>query len=284
MKNKPINTIQQNGSRILKYLRFAKGLSQEEMARTFGASRSSYQRMEKGESPLLLQHVVTLNEEFDVSVEDLVLGAVSSEKYSGLDLVNKGISRPYSKNRFSGWPILRVYIDAFRLCHGQKKFDEFCKNLRINPLVFTNKNLKLNINFNIQILQELVLSGHLSSQNDLKILADHYFKSNSMILEKDIGEDLKGVQRVEEFLSLISNYEQNHDYRVEEIGKNSIVFSFRPNDHVDFDIYRANPIINDTMSKWIGYALSNIAGEYKSVSHLESYHKGYERCIYQIKV
>lgn len=263
------------------YLRIAHGLTQSDMGNILGCSRFQLARKEKSEMVLSFQEWWRLVSHFGIAYDSFLTGVIAEEAIH--DKKNFAIPTSYAENSFSFGRALHLHIDNYKHFLGEKAFVDFCESEKVDPTYFVNINNSLNINFNLRLIQQMVMKGFISNLEALKEYTNrpqaslvHHFQTKSQIEAKT------GIDRIYAFQNIIELYEKNHDYKIIDYDSTarSIVCSFRPKEHVDMSLY------NGAYLK--GFFCHYVDQYYQSLSSVPLYskkmacfHKGAHACVYQ---
>lgn len=237
-----------NGPKILKYIKIVSGYTDKEMASICGYSYSHYrQSILTGKKPLDLKTYFHLSCQFQFDAGSIHTGRFEMKpKNDQAKFLMPGI---WKDSQYSSGSLLHVYISYFKKVYGEDGFKEFCLINKVDPLYFFNRANPINISF-IQLMLRHIILNQKSNYKD--IIADlvHHSTAMSSTVLKEIFDDIKkGQESLDPFASIIAlmeklpEIEKNHSYSLESQDKESMVFSIKPNDHIDMRLWATDPTI-----------------------------------------
>lgn len=238
------------GPKILRYLSIVEGVADRDMAAICGYNYSTYrQSILTGKTILSLDSYFLLQNKYGFNFDAIQTGEFEYPYFFPSNPFR--IPEKYIQDAYSGGRISRLYIHEFIKTYSIESFEEYCIREKVNPLYFFNRLAPINMRFIQGLLQGIAIK-------DREKL---YSISSLLSRELDaVGVAGEGLERVESAMHKIVLLEKNHSYRVEEVGQTKLVFSFRPNEHIDIKLWASDPLIGGFVSNHMLATVKNVAG------------------------
>lgn len=267
--------------KIIGHIKQAHHLSQSDLAQIVGVSRFKISRAEAGKCELSTSEWWNLIKHFNLDYDCPYKGLISTEVSPSQSEIFK-VPYRFSHNAFTGGRIIHFHLANFENIFGKKGLEEFCLKEKLNPLYLVNINNPLNINFNMVLMQTLIMKGHLNSQ---KVLEDYVYRGVASMGHNYKIESLFSGSGVKNILKLVAHadlFEQNHDFIIEDYTSSghSVTVSFRPKEHVDLRLYRQDPFLGNLFCPMIRYYFEAMAKSPMHVTKQACFHKGDKFCTY----
>lgn len=252
-----------NSSRVLRAARKSLGLKQTQVCDRLGISQSALSKLENEvlipSAPLWLAFC----ESFNVPILCLKTGYIDRELHSFLrsGTYEEGFKLPkkYSHDKGSKVRALRPVIDFFISELGEKEFNNFLKEQKIDPDFFTIFDNQINLNFFIVLIETLIQKGKLNSNNISKLAKYATYSKNHGNLWNKLSSTSDPILFAEESIRNSKLYECNFKYVVEDRKLNSIDISITPEEHLSSFTYLNHEILGDFFSQYKKEYLKQLA-------------------------
>ncbi len=268
---------------ILRYLLKSEELSQTELAKKMGCSTAYCSRLLNGKRDIHADTWFNICESFNLEYESLCSGIIENRAADCPDFFKKTI--PQKENLLTSGRIAYLHIQYFKKCWGEDIFNQFCKEIKIDPIHFVNINNPINLEFNLRLVQYSRMKGRLKNQKEF----DYY----SQLFNQDIVhshmprtyDTSQGLERLVKWVDNSNQYDQNHCYKVEDLCQttNSITLSYYPKEHVDRNFYLKDHFLGNALTNLIKTCLQGFIGPNVSSKKLECLHNGGEKFVYIYK-
>ncbi len=217
-------------------------MSQADLAHLLGVNRLKIQRIESSKSEMNFEEWIRFADYFQLTSENIRSGLISiPEKESDKEAFS--IPKRLQINPFSKGRILSIHKWNYERLMGEDSFELFCQAEKVNPLYFTNLSGSLNMDFNLRLIESLIMSKKIKSKLDIQNFANLANKQTfHRILMNEISYPDCGVNRISHFIQNdLEKYEKNHSVVIEDIvqkkEESSITVSFSPKEHVNKSLY-----------------------------------------------
>lgn len=285
-------THQENTGRVVRAMRKQLGYSQSSLCRKIGISQAMLSKVESGNRALGIDELLAFCKFAGISANAAQRGYIEM-----LDPENRvqtlrddnpfDLPRRYAKDRGSKVRMVLAYTNAVSRTFGQSVLDEFLVSEKIDPDFFVNLDNQIHISFNLDLFTPFVSKGDFK-QDFLGLVGRQMFERTASLMRCSYSEDPGVLEPTAAFIKNLQLFEVNHAYAIEGLKKNHIEFSIKPNWHLQIKSYRSHPILNDIPCRCRkSYLISHLAahtGQRYSITELQCFHAGADRCIHRIEI
>jgi transcriptional regulator with XRE-family HTH domain len=251
--------IKSNTSRLVTYIRKSRNLSSEEFAKELGLTRHSLTRIENMDRSLKLEEYALLCEFADIEFTSVANDSIEIDSVDDNNAFK--IPKKWQVDQHSHSGAIDMYSKFFKNEAGEKIYNQFCKEEKIDPIYFYNKNNSINMGFLQNMIKKMISGGYLKGYDNLhkfyKFSADHIVNNVSF----NIGITTP-YEKLIEMPTFLERYESNHEYRLEKIdAKNKEAhISMRPMDHLDAKIWKDDYLIGGFVENLIKETVAMATG------------------------
>lgn len=266
--------------KILRYLRISQGVTQQELANITGTSRFKISRAELCKAELSTREWWELMKRFNLDLDCIYRGQLSIENNNDADKFKLPLR--FAKHAYSGGRVIQFHLKNFKAQFGEEGFESFCEQEGVNPLYFLNLNNSININFNLKLIQSMILKGNLKNEEDISNYVQRGFNSYGHRFQVEglfLGSGIENILRV---LNNVELFENDHHFSLEDCTKSgkSVTVSFCPKEHVNLKLYRDDPVIKNVIGKMIKGYFKTVAKTPLLATEQASFDKGDRKSIY----
>jgi transcriptional regulator with XRE-family HTH domain len=270
--------------KLLQATRKHLGLNQTAVAPQLGLDQSALSRVESGKQMLTATQWFTFCSLAGISPDALTFGVIE------LDRPESAIRLParYAFEKRSKVRSLLPMLEYARNSLGERGFNAFLEDHKLDTDFFVNLNAEINFNFTLDLAEALVkktgmspkdaelitrTAGEASAHGALHHYYDYIFSNQ--------------INLISGYVENASRYGSNFKYEVVEIGKSQIDVAVTPLAHMREFNYRENQALGDFFAHYDKGFFQNFSayGGQKplKVTVLENLYKGSTRCLYRMK-
>ena len=241
-KAEPDRILIQRIGQLLQATRKHLGLNQTAVAPQLGLDQSALSRVESGKQMLTATQWFTFCSLAGISPDCLSYGLIE------LDRPESAIRLParYAFEKRSKVRSLLPMLDFARATLGERGFNSFLEDRKIDPEFFINLNAEINFNFTLDLAEALIKKTGMSSKDAESITrtaADatshgslHYYYDCIFTNQ---------INLIAGFIENMNRYSNNFQYQVVDSGKSHIDVAVTPLPHMKEFNYRDNPMLGD---------------------------------------
>jgi transcriptional regulator with XRE-family HTH domain len=285
-KAEPDRILIQRIGQILQATRKHLGLNQTAVAPQLGLDQSALSRVESGKQMLTATQWFTFCSLSGISPDSLTFGFIE------LDRPESAIRLPsrYAFEKRSKVRSLLPMLDFARATLGERGFNSFLEDRKIDPEFFINLNAAINFNFTLDLAEALVKKTGMSSkdaENITRTAAEAISHGSLHHFYDCISSN--PVNLIAGFVDHAARYNTNFQYQVVDSGKHHIDVAVTPAPHMKEFNYRDNAVLGDFLCHYDRGFFQNLSsyGGQKGlkVTIAENMYKdkGIERCLYRMK-
>jgi len=285
-KAEPDQIVIERIGRILQATRKHLGLNQTAVAPQLGLDQSALSRVESGKQMLTATQWFTFCGLAGISPDSLTYGMIE------LDRPESAIRLParYAFEKRSKVRSLLPMLDFARATLGERGFNSFLEDRKVDPEFFINLNAEINFNFTIDLAEALVRKTNMNSKDAESITRTaaeaashgalhHYF---DCIYTNQIN-------LIAGYVEQAGRYGSNFQTQILDSGKNHIDVAITPLPHMKEFGYRDNHILGDFLCHYDKGFLQNLSayGDQKPLKVVIAENlfkdKGASRSVYRMK-
>jgi transcriptional regulator with XRE-family HTH domain len=241
-KAEPDQIVIERIGRILQATRKHLGLNQTAVAPQLGLDQSALSRVESGKQMLTATQWFTFCGLAGISPDALTYGLIE------LDRPESAIRLParYAFEKHSKVRSLLPMLDFGRATLGERGFNAFLEDRKVDPEFFINLNAEINFNFLIDLAEALVRKTNMSSK-DAEAVSRTAAEPMSHGALRHYYECIcaNQINLISGYVDQIGRYGSNFNVQVLDSGKNHIDVAMTPLPHMKEFTYRDNHILGD---------------------------------------
>lgn len=285
-KAEPDRILIERIGQILQATRKHLGLNQTAVAPLLGLDQSALSRVESGKQMLTATQWFTFCTLGGISPDSLSFGLIELDRpESAIRLPNRYAFEKRSKVRS-----LLPLLDFARATLGERGFNSFLEDRKIDPEFFLNLNAAINFNFTLDLAESLVKKTGMSSKDAESITrtAAEAISHGSLHYFYDCIYT-NPVNLIAGFVDHSAKYNTNFLYQIIDSGKNHIDVAVAPAPHMKEFNYLDNAILGDFLCHYdrgFFQSLSSYGGQKGlKVTISENMYKDRDsdRCVYRMK-
>lgn len=285
-KAEPDRMLIQKIGQILQATRKHLGLNQTAVAPQLGLDQSALSRVESGKQMLTATQWFTFCGLAGISPDSLTFGLIE------LDRPESAIRLParYAFEKHSKVRSLLPMLDFARATLGERGFNSFLEDRKIDPEFFINLNAAINFNFTLDLAEALIKKTGMSSKDAENVTRTAAQASAHGSLHHYYDCIYSNpINLISGYVDHASRYATNFQYQVVDAGKNHIDVAVTPLPHMKEFNYRDNAVLGDFLAHYDRGFFQNLStyGGQKplKVMLVENLYKdkGLDRCLYRMK-
>lgn len=282
----PDRIVIQRIGQILQATRKHLGLNQTAIAPQLGLDQSAFSRVESGKQMLTATQWFTFCNLTGISPNSLTLGQIElNQPESAIRLPTR-----YAFERRSKVRSLLPMLDFAKATLGERGFDSFLEDRKVDPEFFVNINAEINFNFTLDLAEAIVKKTKMSSKDAESVTRTasdaashgslHYFYDCIFTNQ---------INLITGYVDHANRYGSNFQYQVVDSGKNYIDVAVSPLPHMQEFNYRENSVLGDFLCHYEKGFFQNMSayGGQKPLKVVVAENlykdKGLSRSLYQIK-
>jgi transcriptional regulator with XRE-family HTH domain len=270
--------------KLLQATRKHLGMNQTALAPQLGLDQSALSRVESGKQMLTAHQWFTFCNIAGISPDSLTFGFV---ELSGRESAIRLPSR-YSFEKRSKVRSLLPMLDFAKTTLGERGFNVFLDDRKLDPDYFLNLDAEINFNFTLDLSESLVrktgmnnkdaeavtrAASEAASHGTLHHYYDHIYANQ--------------VQLMTGFLENFPKYENNFKFEIVDGSSSQLDVAVTPLPHMKEFNYLDNPILGDYLAYYLKGFFQNFSsyGGQKPMKVVltENHFKGAPRCLYKMK-
>lgn len=285
-KAEPDRMLIQRIGQILQATRKHLGLNQTAVAPQLGLDQSALSRVESGKQMLTATQWFTFCNLAGISPDSLTYGTIE------LDRPESAIRLPtrYAFEKRSKVRSLLPMLDFARATLGERGFNSFLEDRKIDPEFFVNLNAEINFNFTLDLAEALVKKTGMSSK-DAESITRTAAEANAHGSLHHYYDCIHAnpINLIAGFVEQAGRYGNNFHLQVLDTGKNHIDVAVTPLPHMKEFNYRENPVLGDFLAHYDKGFFQNLSvyGGQKPLKVVLAENlykdKGVTRCLYRMK-
>lgn len=282
-------------SRIMRAARKELGLTQEMVSSRLGISQSALSKLEHGSLVPSAPQWFEFCEMTHISTDSLISGYI--EKIRPADLIESAregsfkLPRKYARHRGSKVRALLPFLDFLQNSLGEEKLKEFLVSSRMDPDFFINLDNQISLEFCLDVARSLIQKKYLKAENISNLTRPVNTPSMHGFLRGKYGQEGNKKARLQLLLSNSKSYECNFHYTVQDLKPDHVVFSIRPEEHLEESSYRHDPDLGDFLCRYKKSYFERFTtyGEGNDVvtpqiDEVECHYHGAPKCVYRIEL
>ena len=270
--------------KLLQATRKHLGLNQTAIAPQLGLDQSAMSRVESGKQILTATQWFNFCKIAGISPDCLMYGTVElNHLESAMRLPPRFSFEKHTKVR-----ALSPMLEYARIKLGERGFDAFLDECKIDPDFFLNLSAEINFNFVIDLTEVLVQKTGMDSKDaeDITRVASKETVHGTLHHLYDYLYTNQ-LSLISAFIDNVTSYGSNFKYEIVDADKNEIDIAITPLAHMkEFD-FKENTLLGDFFAHYDKGFLQNLSayGDQKQakVTLMENLYKGAPRCLYRVK-
>lgn len=241
-KAEPDQMVIERIGRILQATRKHLGLNQTAVAPQLGLDQSALSRVESGKQMLTATQWFTFCGLAGISPDALTYGVIE------LDRPESAIRLParYAFEKRTKVRALLPMLDFSRATLGERGFNSFLEDRKVDPEFFINLNAEINFNFMTDLAEALVRKTNMNSKDAEAVTRTAADPSSHGALRHFYDCIYTNqINLISGYVDQAARYNSNFQTQVLDAGKNHIDVSVTPLPHMKEFGYRDNHILGD---------------------------------------